>query len=105
MTSITRDGSVEFRFFRPGARMVAVMGDFNEWGKDALTMCDDGGGWWVGRLRLRHGEYRFRYLADGQWYTDYASYGVESGKTGFTSVLVTPQHKGHDMHEPARQVA
>jgi 1,4-alpha-glucan branching enzyme len=46
MTSITRDGSVEFRFFRPGARLVAVMGDFNEWGKDALTMCDDGGGWW-----------------------------------------------------------
>src|SRR5690348_2375045 len=54
MTSITRDGSVEVRFFRPGARVVAVMGDFNEWGKDALTMCDDGGGWWVGRLRLRH---------------------------------------------------
>jgi hypothetical protein len=36
------------------------------------------------------GEYRFRYWADGHWFTDYASHGVELGKHGWNSVLVVP---------------
>ena len=34
------------------------------------------------------GDYRFRYVADGQWYTDYASHGIEAGPNGWNAVLV-----------------
>ncbi len=49
-----------------------------------------GDGWWKAIASLGSGEYRFRYMADGQWFTDYASHGVEVGKQGFTSVLWVP---------------
>ncbi len=43
------------------------------------------------------GEYRFRYVADGVWYTDYASYGVESSKLGgWNSVLFVPEPEAHE---------
>lgn len=87
MTS-TQNGQVEFRFFRPNASAVALVGQFNGWRQDDLLMCDQGDGWWSIALDLEPGEYRFRYLADGQWHTDYAANGVERSKWGWNSILV-----------------
>ena len=91
MTSVTRDGTMEFRFFRAGARQVNLVGDFNHWNRSSIDMRPVGDGWWAATLRLKSGDYRFRYLADGQWYTDYASNGIEKGKWGTNSVLVVPE--------------
>ena len=90
MTSLGRNGSVEFRFFRPDATAVALAADFNDWSPQ-LPMTRDDHGWWTLRLELEPGEYRFRYVADGEWYTDFASNGVEVGKLGWNSVLVVPE--------------
>ena len=90
MTSVTRDGLIEFKFFRPGVRQVMVVGDFNGWRKDALPMHSVGSGWWRAEAQLQGGDYRFRYLADDAWYLDYASYGVEILETGDNSVLHVP---------------
>ena len=30
---------------------------------------------------------QFRYLGDGQWYTDYAAFGLEYGPFGMNSVV------------------
>jgi 1,4-alpha-glucan branching enzyme len=82
-----RGNTVEFRFFRPHALMVFLVGDFNHWREDALPMSRKADGHWSARLRLQEGEFRFRYLADGQWFTDYGAFGVEEGPVGTNSVV------------------
>jgi 1,4-alpha-glucan branching enzyme len=91
MTNLSHDGSVEFRFFRAGARSVALAGDFNQWAERVPMRRDGIEGWWVIDLKLAPGDYRFRYVADGMWYTDFASNGVEATKTGWNSMLVVPE--------------
>jgi len=82
-----RDDFAEFTFFRPDATAVYLTGDFNGWRPDQLRMAPAGGGYWVAGLRLPRGTYRFRYLADGQWYADYAAFGVEAGPFGLDGVI------------------
>jgi hypothetical protein len=53
-----------------------------------------GEGWWGIALELPPGEYRFRYLADGQWHTDYAANGVERSKWGWNSILIVNAGRG-----------
>ena len=89
MTHFRKDGSVEFRFFRPAAREVTVAGDFNDWSDRVPMRCD--AGWWTARLELQPGEFRFRYVADGEWYTDFASHGVEATAHGWNSILLVPE--------------
>jgi 1,4-alpha-glucan branching enzyme len=88
MTSVTGDGFVEFRFYRPRATRVSVVGEFNSWIDSVTPMKPDGDGWWIASAKLSPGEYRFRYVADGQWFTDYASHGIEAGPNGWNAVLV-----------------
>lgn len=105
MTSVTMDGVVEFRFYRPLVQQVTVVGDFNGWRKDVLPMQAQGDGWWHATAQLPGGDYRFRYLADGVWYTDFASYGIETCKQGCNSVLVVPQINDEPLKQDLRQVA
>lgn len=78
---------VEFRFFRPDAKSVHLVGDFNDWRNGELPMTRDESGYWLAQLRLPVGEFRFRYCADGQWFTDYAAFGVEPGRFGLDSLV------------------
>ncbi|MGA2265852.1 MAG: hypothetical protein ABSH10_05415 [Phycisphaerae bacterium] len=81
---------VEFRFFRPGAREVHLAGDFNHWRKGEMPMVRAEEGYWSARLRLPAGEFRFRYCADGEWFTDFAAFGVEPGRFGLDSIVRVP---------------
>jgi 1,4-alpha-glucan branching enzyme len=82
---------VEFCFFRPQAGKVDLVGDFNQWreGQAPMSRCADG--YWRARLTLPPGKFRFRYRADGAWYTDFAAFGVESGPFGWNSVVVVAE--------------
>ncbi|MCE5327132.1 MAG: hypothetical protein LLG01_12045 [Planctomycetaceae bacterium] len=82
-----RDKWVEFNFFRAGAKAVFLAGDFNGWRDDELGMTNDGRGNWKARLKIPAGEFKFRYCADGQWFTDYAAFGLEPGRFGMDSVV------------------
>jgi len=82
-----QDNWVEFSFYRPDASHVFVAGDFNGWQHGRLTMSPNDNGYWTTRLRLPAGEFKFRYCADGQWFTDYAAFGVEPGRFGMDSVV------------------
>jgi len=99
---------VEFRFYRPAAGAVHLAGDFNNWRDNDLPMAREADGTWRARMRLPAGEYRFRYCADGEWYTDYAAFGLEPGRFGLDSVLRV-QHKALRVPEPmapdAKEVA
>src|ERR1700748_144065 len=92
MTSFGENGQVQFSFFRPNVSEVRVFGDFAGL-TDGTQMKSAGDGWWPAAASIQSGEYRFRYRADGEWFADYASNGVESVKTGFQSLLVVPRSK------------
>jgi hypothetical protein len=78
---------VHFRFFRPRAQKVYLVGNFagRGWQEMAMTRADDG--YWTALLSLDSGTYRFRYRADSEWFTDYAAFGVEYGPLGVNSVV------------------
>jgi 1,4-alpha-glucan branching enzyme len=88
------NGGVEFRFYRPRALGACVAGTFNGWDTIAHPMRKLEGGWWSTMLHLPPGEYQFRYIADGQWYTDYASFGVQRSRDQWNSVLFVPEMAG-----------
>lgn len=82
-----RGNWVEFRFYRPQAKEVHIAGDFNGWKQNELPMTRTEDGYWLARIRLSAGDFRFRYFADGAWFTDYAAFGVEPGQFGLDSVV------------------
>ena len=47
-------------------------------------------GYWRAKMRLPAGEFKFRYRADGEWFTDYAAFGVEPSRFGLDSVVRVP---------------
>lgn len=87
MTQQLPEGDVRFRFYRPEVSEMFLAGDFNGWNVGDLPMTRDRDGWWTCRLCLDPGSYQFRYYAGGQWFTDYASFGVERGPFGWNSVV------------------
>jgi 1,4-alpha-glucan branching enzyme len=94
MTTIGHDGCVEFWFFRRDVSDVRIVGDFDASAQISVPMAGGPDGWWRATVALAAGEYRFRYVADGVWYTDYASNGIEVSGLGVNSVLVVPRAKG-----------
>jgi len=90
---------VEFMFLRPSAHRVHLVGDFNGWQSDQLPMLRTSEGYWQARLRLPSGTFRFRYYADGQWFTDYASFGVEPGPYGPVGIVYVPSGSEHTREE------
>jgi 1,4-alpha-glucan branching enzyme len=85
-----QDGCAEFWFLRPGANSVYLVGDFNGWQPHDLLMNTTGDGQWQATLRLAAGTYRFRYHADGEWFADYAAFGITYGPYGADSILRIP---------------
>ena len=85
-----KDSHVEFQFFRPGAHRVTVVGDFTGWREDQVPMQKTPDGCWHASIRLPGGCFRFRYIADGQWYTDYAAFGIEPGPFGPVGIVYVP---------------
>ena len=77
----------EFRFYHPLARQVFLIGDFNGWRQGELAMTRDASGYWRATVRLPMGDFRFRYCADGEWYSDYAAFGVSPGQHGHDSIV------------------
>jgi 1,4-alpha-glucan branching enzyme len=96
MINLLPTGQTEFRFFRRGVKGVCVVGTFNNWQIGSTPMESRGDGWWRLRLSLPDGTHQFRYVADGQWFTDFAAHGVEHAKWGLNSLIVL---------NPARAVA
>lgn len=87
---IVKDNCAAFRFYRPHARSVYLVGDFNEWHQQELPMKPSDDGHWQATLRLEPGSYRFRYQADGEWFADYAAFGIAYGPYGADGVVQIP---------------
>ena len=51
----------------PGAKSVAVVGDFNGWTPTPLSD-PDGDGIWTARISLPPGRYEYAFIVDGHWW-------------------------------------
>jgi 1,4-alpha-glucan branching enzyme len=61
---------VHFAVRAPNSNRVALVGDFNDWNRNAVLLRRRDGEWSV-TLRLRPGRYRYSFLADGaRWIGD-----------------------------------
>jgi hypothetical protein len=76
----------QFRFYRPGAGNVQVVGDFDGRRVSRLRMLPTHRGEWIAVTKLAAGSYRFQYYADGEWFTDSAVLGVESASPGVIQI-------------------
>ncbi len=77
---------VRFQLAAPGAHSVALVGDFNDWTRDAITLRPAGKpGVWTASVSLKPGRHEYAFIVDGKrWVADpYADtrrdeYDVES---------------------------
>ncbi len=97
-----KDTLAEFSFFRPQAQRVYIVGDFNGWRENELPMTRRSDGTWVASVHLPPGDFKFRYRADGQWYIDYAAFGVECGDFGLDSVVHISSKAVHRKPKPVK---
>lgn len=68
----TRKGIVRFTFDEDSKNQVYVVGDFNSWDNSATPLAKKKGKWTT-ELKLKPGEYQFKYYADGNWYNDHCA--------------------------------
>ena len=61
---------VRFEYFAPGASLVFLAGNFNEWNANAHPLRKLRDGRWALSLRLKPGRYEYRFLVDGIWKPD-----------------------------------
>ena len=61
---------ISFAFLAPEARLVSLLGDFNNWDPAAMPMDKGIDGVWCLRVALSPGRYEYRFIADGVWQDD-----------------------------------
>ncbi|HXL02046.1 MAG TPA: glycogen-binding domain-containing protein [Candidatus Atribacteria bacterium] len=61
---------VTFKLDYPQAQSVFIAGGFNNWDTQAYPMRKTQKGHWSCTLTLPCGRYEYRYIVDGEWYTD-----------------------------------
>jgi hypothetical protein len=73
----------------PGARLVAVAGEWTDW--QPIPLSPAGGDTWQARLALAPGTYRFSLLVDGtRWLVPADIVTVPDGMGGEQGLLVVP---------------
>ncbi|MCX7679173.1 MAG: hypothetical protein N2316_08125 [Spirochaetes bacterium] len=89
---ILGNGIVEFRLYKPNARFVSIVGDFNHWNPENDILRRGTDGIWRLKKRLAPGEYRYKYLIDGQWEVDlFNQYSASDDTGGICSVVRIPK--------------
>lgn len=61
---------VTFRLNQPEAQSVYLVGNFNEWNPTLHPLRKTKKGHWSITITLPRGRYEYRYVVDGQWFTD-----------------------------------
>lgn len=88
---VSLDGKVVFRYKNPDASKVYIAGDFNGWNSEKDLMAKDEKGVWSITLNLNPGEYKYKFVVDGNWITDPSNPNqADDGYGGKNSVVKVP---------------
>ncbi|MFA5075529.1 MAG: AAA family ATPase [Candidatus Babeliales bacterium] len=79
---------VELTLQAPGASRVYVAGDFNGWKTDDTTLMEQDNGVWKKRVSLTAGQYRYKFVKDGEWIEDPANPKVATNPYGQKDSLI-----------------
>jgi len=81
--------NISLELVKPGAKQVAVAGDFNEWKPERTPLVQIGNGRSVGDLNVKPGRHEYLFVVDGQWLPDpNAKENVQNPFGGKNSVLI-----------------
>lgn len=70
---VARAKSVSFGLQAPSAHRVTLAGEFNDWNPEVAPMKLGTDGTWSVRVRLKPGAYQYKFVVDGEWWTDPAN--------------------------------
>jgi 1,4-alpha-glucan branching enzyme len=91
-TDSSRSGHINVTFELPAcvwADQVFLVGDFNNWDEANIPFRQDRNGVWRATVDLPVGQrFRFRYLVDGSWRTDYHADGQEGNDYNTTDSVI-----------------
>jgi 1,4-alpha-glucan branching enzyme len=73
---------VNFICNAPGAKQVAVIGDFNDWEPTAHPMKRQPDGAWMVQVQLSHGHHQYLFCVDGQPRLDPRAHGITRTQDG-----------------------
>lgn len=73
---------VNFICHAPGAKRVALIGDFNGWSPDAHVMRRQPDGAWMLQVNLSHGHHQYLFWVDGEGRLDPRAQGVTKTSDG-----------------------
>jgi len=62
--------AIEFKLMAPQAKKVLISGDFNKWSNKTTSMKKNKNGSWSSKVNLNPGRYEYKFIVDGQWWTD-----------------------------------
>jgi len=80
--------SVEFKLYAPEAKKVYLAGDFNKWKANEIKLRKDSKGTWKAKLELKPGRYEYKFVVDGNWWTDPNSTSVPNSLGSHNSVAI-----------------
>lgn len=61
---------IDFKFYAPLAKKVALGGCFNKWSAKKNPLKGSKSGVWATTLTLKPGRYEYRFTVDGRWEND-----------------------------------
>jgi len=81
--------SIEFKLYAPSAKNVALAGDFNKWNPQTLKMKKDGNGTWKAKVSIPCGKHEYKFVVDGNWWTDPSCKSVSTNSLGSQNSIVS----------------
>ena len=79
--------STEFSLHAPEATKVYLAGDFNDWNPEQYSMRKFKSGMCTKKLKLAPGRYEYKFVVDGEWWTDPANDNCQKTDVGMNSVI------------------
>lgn len=82
---------VQFVFVAPHAKTVSIVGDFNDWDRNATHLNRDGQeGLWTTSIPLPHGRHQYAFIVDGKrWMVDPSAPTAVENSYGTPNSVVT----------------
>ena len=79
---ITDKNKVEFRIYKPYARFISLVGDFNHWNPENDLLKKGSDGIWRLKKQIPLGKYKYKFIIDGKWSVDIYNSATAADESG-----------------------